>query len=244
MNELVQSNIKNLSALWESASWPFQGFFADDELGYSRVPNSDWPNRIWLKQTRNESLLNRVKELINSSATPLSFSYWDDFASPDLLFIEKSGFTKKSEQIGMSLALQEKFENKRNIHLKRVTDWDQEITWAEIYPQSFGYQISPQILMETKEHIQFYLIYLGKRPIGTVMTFQSGNEIGIHGVGVIPEFRKRGFADEAMAFILNQAIEDGLSHAFLQASAMGEGIYKRMGFQTDFLQTNYTLVRP
>lgn len=244
MNELVQSNIKNLSALWESAGRPFQGFFADDELGYSRVLNSDWPNRIWLKQILDEPLLNRVKELISSSAIPLSFSYWDDFGSPDFLFLEKNGFAKKSEQIGMSLVLQEKFENKGNIHLKRVTEWDQAITWAEIYPQSFGYQISPRILMETKEHIIFYLIYLGRLPIGTAITFQTGNEIGIHGVGVVPEMRKRGFADEAMACILNQAIEDGLSHAFLQASAMGEGIYKRMGFQTDFLQTNYTLVRP
>ena len=243
MSELVQSNIKNLSALWESAGMPFQGFFADDELGYSRVLNSNWPNRIWLKQTLEEPLLNRVKEVIGSSAIPLSFSYWDDFGSPNFLFIEKNGFTKKSEQIGMSLALQDKFENKRNIHLELVSETDQATAWAEIYPQSFGYQISPKILMETKELIKYYLIYLGGRPIGTAITFQTGNEIGIHGVGVIPEMRKRGFADEAMAFILNEAIESSLSNAFLQASAMGERIYQRMGFQIDFLQTNYILAK-
>lgn len=239
MNELIELNIKNLSLLWQTAGIPFKGFYTDNELSYSRVLDSRWPNRIWLKQGLNKSLLDKVKGIMKTSSILLSFSYWTDFENSNLQLIGACGFMKKSEQIGMSLILKDKFASKGNVQLKLITERNQAMVWAMIYPKSFGYQIGEEILMKTKEDIQYYLICVEEQPIGTAIAFQAGNGIGIHGLGVIPEMRKKGFADEVMASLLNQAIDSGLTYAFLQASVMGESIYRKIGFKRDFLQCNF-----
>lgn len=55
---------------------------------------------------------------------------------------------------------------------------------------------------------------------------------GIYWVGTKPEFRKRGHGERLTHFACEQAREDGFSIVSLQASEMGEPIYKRMGFET------------
>jgi predicted acetyltransferase len=73
------------------------------------------------------------------------------------------------------------------------------------------------------------------------MLFQTGNYIGIHGVGVIPEMRRKGFAEEIMKFALNISIDLKAEYALLQASAMGKDIYTRLGFEDLFVIKNYIL---
>ncbi len=85
------------------------------------------------------------------------------------------------------------------------------------------------------------LVHFEEKPIGTLTLFQTGNVMGIHGVGVIPEMRKKGFAEEIMKFAINEAIDVGCEYAQLQASALGKGIYTRLGFEDLFLITNYQL---
>lgn len=244
MKDFVKINIENLTSLWKTVSIPFKGFFPDGEFDYCQIQNSDWPNRLWFKQKVNEQSLNKAIETINSSSVNLSFSYWGDFNSPINQLIEKSGFTKKSEQIGMSLKLNQKFQEQNRLSFQIVTEQVQAKIWADLYPQSFGYQISDEILIKTSREVQYYLIYFGNNPIGTAITFQTDNIIGIHGVGIIPEMRKRGFAEEIMCFLLNRAFDAKIEYATLQSSTMGKGIYLRMGFTENFLITNYLLTKP
>jgi hypothetical protein len=42
-----------------------------------------------------------------------------------------------------------------------------------------------------------------------------------------------------MGFVLNRAIILGASHVTLQASAMGKGLYDKLGFREDFTIKNY-----
>lgn len=238
MQDIAKMNIENLTSLWRKVSIPFQGFFTDDEFDYCQIPNSDWPNRLWFKQKVNEQSLNKAIETINSSSVNLSLSYWDDFDSPINQLIEKSGFTKTSEQIGMSLKLNQQFKEQNRLSFQIVTEQAQAKIWAELYPQSFGYRISDEILIRTSREVQYYLIHFKNDPIGTAITFQTDNIVGIHGVGIIPAMRKRGFAEEIMCFILNRACDAKIEYATLQSSAMGKGIYLRMGFIENFLMTN------
>lgn len=243
MKNITKKNIDNLTSLWKKVSIPFQGFFPDDEFDYCQIQNSDWPNKLWFKQKVNEQSLNKAIETINSSSVNLSFSYWDDFNRPINQLIEKSGFTKKSEQIGMSLKLNQKFQEQNRLSFQIVTEQVQAKIWADLYPQSFGYRISDEILIKTHKEIQYYLTYLDKRPIGTAIAFQTENIVGIHGVGIIPEMRKRGFAEEIMYFILNRAFDEKIEYATLQSSAMGKGLYDKLGFTEHFIIKNYLLTQ-
>ena len=69
----------------------------------------------------------------------------------------------------------------------------------------------------------------------------TGKIAGIHGVGVIPSYRRKGFAEEIMKVLLNDALEYGADYSTLQASNMGKGIYERLGYSEDFLISNYIM---
>jgi hypothetical protein len=239
MNEHALLNIKNLIALWEKASSPFDGVFTEKKINYVHIPNSDWPNRVWLKQQLDEPALKEILEIMTSSPITLSFSYWDDIESIRCKLIEQYGFEQKSAQIGMSMRLGQKFKEEQRLTFEQVNEPGQAKTWTDLYPQSFKYHISPEILIKTCNQITYYTIYLDKTPIGTVLTMQTENAIGIHGLGIIPQMRKRGFAEETMAYLLNKAIDNQSAYAYLQASELGENIYLNMGFTIDFTMRNY-----
>lgn len=239
MNEHALLNIKNLITLWGKASSPFNGFFTEEKFNYVRIPNSDWPNRVWLRQQLDEAVLKEILEIITSSPITLSFSYWDDQESTRCKLIEQYGFEQKSAQIGMSMRLGQKFKEEQRLTFEQVNDPGQAKIWTDLYPQSFKYHINSEILIKTCNQITYYTIYLDKTPIGTVLTMQTENAIGVHGLGIIPQMRKRGFAEETMAYLLNKAIDNQLTYVYLQASELGKNIYLNMGFTIDFTMRNY-----
>lgn len=245
-------NINNLISLWKTVAQAFQNYIEQKSFSYCSIPDSEWPNRIWLNETIKqvldtdenikEKVFQTIVEVIKDSKIPLSLSYWSDFENTQHAIIEKMGLVKKSEQIGMSLVFDQKFESIKRISLKRIDNENEAMLWSDIYPQSFGYKISSEILMRTKQPISYYLVYLGQKPIGTAITYETGSVIGIHGLGIIPEFRKQGFAEEVMVLLINGAIDKKIKSATLQSSKLGKNIYLKMGFKEDFLMTNYVLV--
>lgn len=242
-------NINNLISLWKTVAQAFPNYIEKKSFSYCFILDSEWPNRIWLNETikqvldddENIKVLQTIVEVIKNSTIPLSLSYWSDFENTEHSIIEKMGLVKKSEQIGMSLVFDQKFESLNRISLKRIDKKNEATLWSDIYPQSFGYKISSEILMRTKQPVAYYLVYLGEKPIGTVITYETRSVIGIHGLGIIPEFRKQGFAEEIMALLINGAIDKKIKSATLQSSKLGKNIYLKMGFKEDFLMTNYVL---
>lgn len=85
------------------------------------------------------------------------------------------------------------------------------------------------------------MVHFKETAIGTLTLFQTEKIMGIHGVGVIPEMRKKGFAEEIMKFAINEAIDADAQYAQLQASDLGKDIYRRLGFEDLFLIKNYVL---
>jgi GNAT superfamily N-acetyltransferase len=241
MNQNNQKNINNLISLWKTIGNSFQQYSSMDNINYCYISNSDWPNRIWFEKAVTSEILTRVTQIVHDNPIPLTISHWSDFENALSSTFEHSGFIKKSNQIGMSLNLYQKLNFQNRIHLEKVTNISQAIIWTDSYPQSFGYKISTEILIKTCHLTPYYLIYLDDQPIGTVITHKTENVIGIHGLGIIPGYRKQGFAEEAMIHLINQAIDEGIEFATLQSSEMGRNIYLKMGFSEDFLMTNYGL---
>src|SRR5690606_2027866 len=232
-------NINNLTSLWKSVGQISGKFIQREGFSYSIIPGSDWPNRIWFTEKVNESSLLAISEIMKHSSIPLILSHWT-YRDDSLSGLDQHAFIKKSEQIGMSLLLEQEFSHQDRIRLERVIDRKQALIWETLYPQSFGYSISLDSPLMDQEQISFFIIYLDLQPVGTVFTIATGDNIGIHGLGITPEFRKQGIAEEVMAHILNKALRDGKRKALLQSSAMGKNIYLKLGFSDDFVMTNYT----
>jgi GNAT superfamily N-acetyltransferase len=77
-----------------------------------------------------------------------------------------------------------------------------------------------------------FLAYVDGRPAGISMTIVSHGVAGIYWVGTTEEARGRGLGRTMTAAAVSAGLELGATSASLQASSMGESLYRRMGFET------------
>lgn len=126
------------------------------------------------------------------------------------------------------------------IELRRVaSSEDADDYWriaAEAYaslgfpPEIFAYYEKPEGLFG--DDTAAFLARADDRPVGIAMTIVSHGVAGIYWVGTLAEARGRGVGAAVTAAAVAAGFEMGAELASLQASPMGEGIYRSMGFET------------
>ncbi len=79
-----------------------------------------------------------------------------------------------------------------------------------------------------------FLAYLDGRPAAIAMTIVTRGVAGIYWVGTIEDARGRGLGWAVTASAVNAGFDLGGEIASLQASPMGESLYRAMGFETIF----------
>lgn len=237
---LIQGNIDNLTGLWKTVGAPFLAYHKNDSFEYCKIENSGWPNKLWFREDITSQDLPKIIETLQNNSG-LVIPYWDIFRSNSNEILEANGLSIKTEQVAMVLKLDQKFTFETQLTFKKVLNNEDAKIWSDLYPNAFGYVISKEILIQNNQNVEFYLVSLDEKPIGTFMLFQTEKTIGIHGVGVIPEMRRKGYAEEIMKFALNLSIDLNVEYAQLQASAMGKEIYTRLGFEDLFVIKNYVL---
>ena len=79
-----------------------------------------------------------------------------------------------------------------------------------------------------------FLAHLDSRPAGIAMTIVSHGVAGVYWVGTSEEARGRGLGWTMTAAAVNAGFDMGAEIASLQASSMGESLYRKMGFETIF----------
>jgi len=240
-NKLIEANIDNLISLWQTVGSAFEGFYHGEYFDYCAVEESDWPNKLWFNQDINEDIVSLAREKIASMDTTVGIPYWDIYNSGSYEQLEAAGFVLQSEQTGMVLELDSRYPVEADLTVSPLSTEEEAYIWAELYPQAFDYYIRPQILMRTLHEVDYYLIFSNGRPIGTTILYRQDDVAGIHGVGIIPTMRRRGFAEEIMKRLLNQLLDSNIEYVVLQASAMGLKLYEKLGFEEQFVMRNYNL---
>jgi GNAT superfamily N-acetyltransferase len=79
--------------------------------------------------------------------------------------------------------------------------------------------------------LEFFLGRCEGRPAASSAVFFHDGIAGIYFVATLPEFRRRGFGLSITFAPLRKARTAGARGAILQASALGEPVYRRLGFQ-------------
>jgi len=236
---LIKANWENLTSLWKTAATPFRGNVVGDIFDYAEIGNSDWPNRLWFHDDIMQESVEKALRKIESSNTRFTVPYRDIYNSQSNQILEENGFVKTFEQVAMSMPLTTTYVAETKLDLRVVSNATDAKRWANIYPSAFGYRITEETLLNTMGSIEYILALKQNQPVGTAILFQTGSIAGVHGVGVIPEMRRKGLAEKIMKFVLNKAIHDGAEYATLQASAMGKGLYLKLGFDEQFTIHNY-----
>jgi ribosomal protein S18 acetylase RimI-like enzyme len=128
------------------------------------------------------------------------------------------------------------------VELRRVGSADDAARYWQVATESYAdIGFPPEIFAFYENHEYLwadgaaaFLALLDGRPAGISMTIVSHGVAGIYWVGCTAEARGRGLGRTMTAAALDAGFAMGADGASLQASPMGEGLYRRMGFETIF----------
>jgi GNAT superfamily N-acetyltransferase len=99
-------------------------------------------------------------------------------------------------------------------------------------PETFSYYENYDGLWA--DNAAAFLARIDGRPAAIAMTIVTRGVAGIYWVGTTEEARGRGLARALTAAAVNAGFDMGAEIASLQASPMGEPVYRRLGFETVF----------
>jgi N-acetylglutamate synthase len=104
--------------------------------------------------------------------------------------------------------------------------------------------LAPLYMLEVAalDGVNFYLGRSDGKDVTTAMQMRVGDAVGIFNVGTLEEHRGRGFGAAITSHGVSEGFDSGASFAFLQSSAIGEPIYRRLGFREVEMYTQF--VRP
>lgn len=242
---LVARNLNNLTGLWQ-------------KMGARPVaPAGDiwqspsWPYRCWLEPSAAASrvadamayIAQQQESLPAATLVPL----WGINAQSDALFAEAlhaRGFAPALLQTGMSLALADSPSYVAcGLNIQPVQHTEQAALWARTASIAFGYEVAAAVINQLlgDNNIELLLVHEpeGEAAIATALLFATGDTLGVHMVGVVPAWRGKGVALALMQAIIAKAQRQGYGYITLQASAAGEGIYRRLGFSAQFAMRSF-----
>ncbi|MCK7596527.1 GNAT family N-acetyltransferase [Microbulbifer sp. CAU 1566] len=236
-NQLDQANIDNLTTLWRVMG----AQRAYREQSTQLYACHRWPYRHWFEADSvppTETLANIFNSLPPSATVPI----WDataELGTP----LHNAGFKIGSEQRAMHLELAQwqPAPTDSALNLTQVRSAAELEHWVRICSDAFGYEIDTGVMANaaTNPETSLWLAEQKGVAVATALLFRTGDVIGIHQVGVPEAYRGRGIARALMQQLLNHCRQTGARYATLQASTMGEGLYRQLGFKSRFLITNY-----
>jgi GNAT superfamily N-acetyltransferase len=86
--------------------------------------------------------------------------------------------------------------------------------------------------------------YLDGAPVAAAQTLLSHGIAGVYWVGTVDSARGRGLGEAVTRAVTNAAFDLGATANSLQASPMGEPIYRRMGYEEIYRYATYTRLTP
>ncbi len=92
----------------------------------------------------------------------------------------------------------------------------------------FAAMVGPEVT--GRPEIALYLGEVGGEPVVTGLGVRGNDWVGMFNIATPPDHRRRGFATALTARMLSDAFAEGASWAWLQSSAAGRGVYRRLGF--------------
>ena len=103
------------------------------------------------------------------------------------------------------------------------------------------YRGSAELLRRPDAPIRLYVGYLGEEPVSTAELTVSEEEVGVYGIATLAAHRRKGYGTAMTLHPLLDAKAEGHTLAVLQASAGGQGVYARLGFEPMGHYTEYKL---
>ncbi|NME70757.1 GNAT family N-acetyltransferase [Flammeovirga aprica] len=223
--------VNNLYELWNCIGKLTKTISVNENYTSVTVEGSDWPYRVFdinpidFALTLDEVIAKSQKKVLPQVITidqPQLIT-----PNEDLQFL----MSQKNMALDMKDFSIEYKNNKNIIPVKTTTDAHH---FADVASKSFGYRVDGEIINTIIQHekIKAFLFQENNQSLGCGMLFvDASNNAGFHMIGTVPEGRGKGIGKHITERLLIEAEKHGCPNCVLHASAMGEPIYKKYGFE-------------
>ena len=130
------------------------------------------------------------------------------------------------------------------VRVRDVVDLDRTLTVV-----AAGFEAPTEVLQAVYQPavaevagVSIYLATVDGEPVSTAISWLGDRGVGIFNVATPPSLRGRGYGAAVTAAAIEEGFAAGAELAWLQASQLGEPVYRRMGFRQ--VDTHLLLVRP
>ena len=198
-----------------------------------------WPNYIVEPRFRDETLerrIHRIREEIEQRKLPPLLKFGPKAEPKNLrAHLLSNGFVAMDHNPpGMAMrldAMKGEHPVPNDLRIERVSDDRGLRDWLSFF-SLFEFEMF-RVLIQSPE-MTLYVGRIDGEPVGVSMMFLSSGVAGLYQVEVLPEHRRRGFGTALTLAPMEDARQQGYRIAVLQASAMGEPVYRRIGFESYF----------
>lgn len=213
--DALSLNLYNLHRFWVALG---------GENKQSCFEQAIWPNHHW----RADFKLPDIQSISSGQIVATIDSTDSIESSHPAIFNQSVGLTV------MSLDLNSSTQSYSYINsIARINKAGAISDWVNTCSRAFGYQID-QSAIEALLHqpgAQIFAYYANHTIAGTAISFQTGDVMGIHQVGVHPHFQGQGVARKLMHHILADTQAKQCRQVSLQASDAGLKLYRQLGFK-------------
>lgn len=154
----------------------------------------------------------------------------------------RHGFVDGGDEVGMAVdlaGLPDGVPAPGGLRIERVRDERALASWAATLGRGFGEgareaewvgAVQARIGLGDDVPWRHYLGVLDGEPVATSSLFVAAGVAGVYFVFTVAEARRRGIGAALTLAALREGRAQGLSLGVLQSSAMGEPVYRRLGF--------------
>jgi predicted GNAT family acetyltransferase len=135
-----------------------------------------------------------------------------------------------------------------DVEIRRVTTEEDVLRFVEISASAYSvYGMPPEVVYQNFSspsrmlvpHVAAFIAYMKGKPAATALTLVKNEIAGVYWVGTIEEYRKKGLAAAVVTEVTNAGFDLGACVNTLQATVMGEPLYKKLGYETVFYHRIY-----
>ena len=233
--------INNLFEFWSYIG--LQNNSCKDYLLFKTVSilESDWPKRVYAIADTPKSYAEIAKKYKTDNFPKIVTVH------QPTKFLDANKYQLSFTQTNMCLDLIDYKKNQfQSQNIYQIKTESEAFEFAKIASQAFNYKVDGTVVynvIQNSKIVKMYIFKENKINFGCgIIFFDSNNIAGFHMIGTIPEGRGRGIGKSITQRLINEAINNSCSLCVLNASKMGESIYKNLGFTAVGTLQNYKIL--